>query len=141
MRTFATALGQSAPHGLGRIRRASSPLRRYGGRTADTYTVVNQYPGLHTLGGTQTQDVVFVGITTLPHGNYLFPVAKSVYAKDVVAGAALGWADIAETLWKQPHVVGVQQTQVVNQSTNPLLVDHQRGERHRGVVGHADYRE
>lgn len=84
---------------------------------ADTYTVVNQYPGLDTLGGTQTQDVVFVGITTLPHGTYVeFPVAKSVYAKDVVAGAALGWADIAETLWKQPHVVGVQQTQVVNQS-------------------------
>lgn len=30
-RTFATALGQSAPHGLGRIQRASSALRRYGG--------------------------------------------------------------------------------------------------------------
>lgn len=84
---------------------------------ADTFTVVAQYAGLDTLGGTQTQEVTFVGITTKPHGTYVeFPVAQSVYSKEIVNAAAIGWASIAEDLWATPNVVGVQQTQVVNPS-------------------------
>lgn len=82
---------------------------------ADTFTVTNQYPGLLSLGGTQTQDVVYVGITTIPSGIYVeFPVPASPYSSSVVNAAALGWATIAETLNRQAHVAGVQWTQLVN---------------------------
>ena len=84
---------------------------------AATYTVVTTYPGLDTAGGTQTTDVVFVGITTKPHGTYVeFAIPQKGYAADLVAGAAVGWADIAETLWSLPYVVGVQWSQQVNPS-------------------------
>ena len=80
------------------------------------FRVVTQYPGLDTLGGTQTQEVVFVGVVTHGHGTYVeFPVAKSGYP-DLVKAAALGWVTIAETLWTQPNVIGVQQAQTVNPS-------------------------
>lgn len=83
---------------------------------SDAYTFVTQYPGLDTLGGSQTQDVVFVGVLTVPHGTYVeFPVAKANYP-DLVKAAAEGWVTIAETLWTQPNVIGVQQAQVVNPS-------------------------
>lgn len=81
---------------------------------AGTFDVVTQYPGVQTLGGTQTQDVVFVGINTKPSGIYVeFPVLKSVYKPTVVNAAALGWATIAETLAAEDFVAGVQWTQLV----------------------------
>ena len=83
---------------------------------SDLYTFVQQYPGLDTLGGTQTQDVIFVGVTSVPHGTYVeFPVAQADYPGEVKA-AAEGWVTIAETLWTQPNVIGVQQAQTVNPS-------------------------
>ena len=82
---------------------------------AADFQVVTQYPGLLAIGGTQTQNVVFVGITTSPSGIYVeFPVIQSVYSASVVDAAALGWATIAETLAKQPYVSGVQWTQIIN---------------------------
>ena len=84
---------------------------------ADNYTVITQYPGIDVIGGTQTQDVIFVGITTIPNGTYIeFPIAQKGFAADFVAGAAVGWATIVETVWTLPWVVGVQWTQIVNQS-------------------------
>lgn len=83
---------------------------------SDAYTFVTQYPGFDTLGGSQTQEVVFVGVRSVPHQTYVeFPVAKADYPA-LVKAAAEGWVTIAETLWEQPNVIGVQQTQVVNPS-------------------------
>ena len=66
---------------------------------ATSFKVVTQYPGIDSLGGTQTQDVIFVGITTVPNGTYIeFPVPASVYAANVVDAAAIGWATIVETV-------------------------------------------
>lgn len=84
---------------------------------AENFTVVTQYPGIDVIGGSQTQDVVFVGINTVPHGTYIeFPVIASVYSASIVEAAALGWATIIETVWGESWVVGVQWTQVVNAS-------------------------
>jgi len=84
---------------------------------ADNYTVVTQYPGIDVLGGTQTQDVVFVGINTVPHDTYIeFPIPQAGYDSHLVAAAALGWATIVETVWSEEWVAGVQWTQLVNDS-------------------------
>jgi hypothetical protein len=81
---------------------------------AATYDVVAQRPGIQTLGGVQTQDVVFVGINTKPSGIYVeFPVLKSVYKPSIVAAAALGWANIAESLAAENWVTDVQWTELV----------------------------
>lgn len=88
---------------------------------ATDFSVVEQRPGLQAIGGTQTQDVVFVGILTNPSGIYVeFPVLQKGYSAEIVDGAALGWATIAETLAAQPNVVGVQWTQLVN-AANQLV--------------------
>lgn len=93
---------------------------------ATSFQVVTQYPGIDTLGGTQTQDVVFVGITTVPNGTYIeFPVPASVYSSGVVDAAAIGWATIIETVWTEDWVIGVQWTQVVspsNQLVSSLII-------------------
>lgn len=88
---------------------------------ATSFSVVTQYPGIDVLGGTQTQDVVFVGINTIPNGTYIeFPVPQSVYSSGVVNAAAIGWATIIETVWTEEWVAGVQWTQVVN-AANQLV--------------------
>jgi hypothetical protein len=84
---------------------------------ATNYVVVTQYPGIDVIGGSQTQDVVFVGINTVPHDTYIeFPVIQSVYSAGIVKAAAIGWAQIIEAVWDEDWVVGVQWTQVVNAS-------------------------
>lgn len=84
---------------------------------AATYDVVVQYPGLDVIGGTQVQDVIFVGITTKPHGTYLeFPIPVSVYNATQVDDYAIGYSGTVEFIWSLTYVVGVQWTQVVNAS-------------------------
>lgn len=84
---------------------------------ADNFTVQTQYPGLLALGGTQTQDVVFVGISTIPHGTYLeFPLDAKIYSSKLVKSEGTGWATIVELVWDEPNVVGVQWAQSVNKS-------------------------
>lgn len=88
---------------------------------ATGFSVQNQRPGLLSIGGTQTQDVVFVGITTSPSGIYVeFPVIASAYSSDVVNAAAIGWATIAETIAAQPFVIGVQWAEIIN-AANQLV--------------------
>ena len=88
---------------------------------ATSFKVVTQYPGIDVLGGTQTQDVIFVGINTIPNSTYIeFPVPASVYSSGVVNAAAIGWATIIETVWTEEWVAGVQWTQVVN-AANQLV--------------------
>lgn len=84
---------------------------------ADSFTVVTQYPGFDSLNGAPPQDVVFIGISTLPHGTYIeFPISEAAYKAGAVNAAAIGWATIIETVWTEDWVVGVQWTQVVNPS-------------------------
>lgn len=84
---------------------------------ADNFNVVTQYPGLLQLGGSQTQDVVYVGISTLPHGTYLeFPLDQKIYKASLVHSEATGWATIFEGIWDEPFVAGVQWLQTVNAS-------------------------
>jgi hypothetical protein len=76
---------------------------------AATYTVVTQYPTTEFLGGTQTRDVVAVGIQTIPHGIYTeVRIPQAAYDSHLVAAAALGAASIFEYLASIPNVVGVQ---------------------------------
>lgn len=87
---------------------------------AETFDVVAQRPGTEFLGGTETRDVMFIGIVTKPDGIYLeFAVPVSLYPAAVNA-AALGWANIFETLAGLPHVAGVEWGQrVVNGQLQP----------------------
>lgn len=81
---------------------------------AATYDVVTQYPGVQTLGGSQTRDVIFVGIQTKPSGIYVeFPINKASYKSTSVATAAAAWAKIAEAINAEPFVTDVQWTQIV----------------------------
>jgi len=84
---------------------------------AANFTVTTQYPGLLQVGVTQTQEVVFVGITTIPHGTYLeFPLPQVGYNAAEVHQQATGWATVFELVWDEPYVTGVQWIQQVNPS-------------------------
>jgi hypothetical protein len=84
---------------------------------AAQYTIVTQYPGIDVLGGTQTQDVVYIGFVTIPNGTYAeAPVNALGYSATTVALTAESWANAIEEVWDHPFVVGVQWTEVVNQS-------------------------
>jgi hypothetical protein len=75
-------------------------------------SVVVQYPGVVFLGGTQTQDVIFVGITTSPHGVYFeVPVPKAVYTPTLVNQYAEGYGGTIEQAFAVPGVVGAEWTQ------------------------------
>jgi hypothetical protein len=85
------------------------------------YAIVTQYPGIDSLGGTQTQDVIFVGINARPgtaQETYVeFPVPTNQYPA-LVEATALGWAAIVQGIWSNEWVVGLQWTQLVNASNN-----------------------
>lgn len=79
---------------------------------ADTFTVVTQSPGTEYVGGTQTRDVVTVGITTKPHGVYVeFRIPKNVYSAAQVHDYALGYSGTIEALFGITGVVGVAWSQ------------------------------
>lgn len=82
---------------------------------ADIFDVVAQYPTTQFIGGTQTQEVVAVGIVTKPSGIYVeFLVPQKGYSANVVDAAALGQATIFETVASLPAVAGVQWAQTQN---------------------------
>lgn len=84
---------------------------------AANYSIVTQYPGVDVLGGTTTQDVVYVALTTIPNGTYLeVPVNALGYNATTVELTAASWANAVEEVWDHANVVGVQWTQVVNAS-------------------------
>lgn len=84
---------------------------------ASNYSIVTQYPGIDTLGGTRTQDVVFIGFVTQPNGTYAeAPVTAQDYTATAAALTAESWANAIEEVWLHPFVVGVQWTQIVNPS-------------------------
>jgi hypothetical protein len=79
---------------------------------ADLFETVAAYDDVEFLGGSQTRDVLVTSIRTKPSGVYIeVRVPRSLfdqYGSQVVNAAALGMANIFETLMKQPYVAGVQ---------------------------------
>jgi hypothetical protein len=75
-------------------------------------TVVVQYPGVVFLGGTQTQDVTFVGYSSKPSGVYFeVPIPQTVYSAKTVSDYGLGYVGSIETMLALPGVVGGEWTQ------------------------------
>ena len=74
--------------------------------------VVTQYPGVVFLGGTQTQDVTFVGYTTSPSGVYFeVPIPQTVYNATQVQDYGIGYSGSIESVLAYPNVVGGEWTQ------------------------------
>jgi len=74
--------------------------------------VVVQYPGVVFLGGTQTQDVTFVGYVTAPSGVYFeVPIPQNVYNATQVADYGTGYSGTIESVLALPGVVGGEWTQ------------------------------
>jgi hypothetical protein len=89
---------------------------------ADNFVVLGSRPGIAQLGTLDSQNVVFVAISTRPSDIYIeVPVAASVYAPEIVRAAATGWAQIGEAIAAEPYVVGVQWSNEVN-TANQLVV-------------------
>jgi hypothetical protein len=75
-------------------------------------TVVVQYPGVVFLGGTQTQDVTFVGYVTSPSGVYFeVPIPQTVYSSAQVQDYGIGYSGSIESVLAYPNVVGGEWTQ------------------------------
>lgn len=91
---------------------------------ADSWQFVTSFEDVEFLGGSQTRDVLVTGIRTKPSGIYLeVRVPLDLFKREgaqVVNAAALGWANIFETLARQPYVAGVQWGQ---ESLNGQLQD------------------
>lgn len=86
------------------------------------YQVNTQYPTVEFLGGTQTQDVVAVGITTNGHGVYLeFRIPRSQYNAQQVKDYATGYTGTVEQFFAIPGIVDEQWSQQPNAGGN--LVD------------------
>lgn len=73
------------------------------------FQVQAQYPGVVFLGGTQTQEVMFIGITTTGHLIYFeFPIPKNIYTEAEVRRQATGYTGTVEDIFTVPGVVGEQ---------------------------------
>jgi hypothetical protein len=84
---------------------------------ASNYSIVTTYPGIDSIGGNYTEDVQFVGFTTVPHGTYMeVPVEATGFTAAVAQLAASSWANLVEEVWGHAFVVGVQWSQIVDPS-------------------------
>jgi hypothetical protein len=92
---------------------------------AVSYTIVGQRPGIVTLGGALTQDVVIVGMTTVPHGTYMeFAVDQKAATPKAISSTAEGYGLVLEGVWSTEWVVGVTWVQQINPSNQlePALI-------------------
>lgn len=81
------------------------------------YSIVGQRPDTEFLGGTQTRDVVAVGVLTEGHGIYFETrIPASIYSSAQVKDYATGYTGTIESIASIPSVAGVQWTQVVTAS-------------------------
>lgn len=86
---------------------------------AATFTVVTQRPTVVSLGGTQTEQGIEVGVVTKPSGIYIeYTVPQKGYNANVVNAAALGWVTIYETVAGLDWVSGVTWGQQQDSSGN-----------------------
>lgn len=90
---------------------------------AANYTGLTQRPGVQFIGGTQTQNVQIVGITTLPNGVYFeFQLPDKAATAANVKSSANGFASIIEALFDIDGVAGIEWTQ--EPTTGGQLADH-----------------
>lgn len=83
------------------------------------YDVVTQYPTVQFIGGTQTQDVVAVGIVTRGHQVYVeFNIPRNIYSAQEVKNYATGYTGSVEQFFEVPGVTGVAWSQAPNSSGN-----------------------
>lgn len=76
---------------------------------ADNYSIVAQYPTTEFLGGTQTRDVMAVGMRTRPSDIYFeFRLPRADYNARNVADSANGFSIILEQLTTITGVSGIQ---------------------------------
>lgn len=90
---------------------------------AANYTGLTQRPGVQFIGGTQTQNVQIVGITTQPNGVYFeFQLPDKTATAANVKSSATGFASIIEALFDIDGVAGIEWTQ--EPTTGGQLADH-----------------
>lgn len=83
------------------------------------FDVVTQYPTVEFLGGTQTRDVVAVGIVTRGHQVYVeFNIPRNIYNAQAVKNYATGYTGSVEQFFEVPHITGVVWSQEPNASGN-----------------------
>lgn len=79
------------------------------------FTIETQYPTLEYLGGSQTQEVVAVGIRTAAHNVYFeVRVTQGTWNADHVNQLALGYTGSVEDAFKHPHVIDGYWIQIPN---------------------------
>jgi hypothetical protein len=89
---------------------------------ADTYQVVVQYPTTEFLGGTNTQAVMAVGITTKPSEIYLeFRIPQKQYTAALVKDYGIGYSGTVEAVADIPGIDGMEWQQAP--SANGQLID------------------
>jgi hypothetical protein len=78
-----------------------------------TSSILTQYAGVLSLGGTATQDVVFVGVVTNGHGVYFeFPIPQKTYSAALAKQYAQGYTGTVESAFQVDGVVGLQWVQI-----------------------------
>jgi hypothetical protein len=76
------------------------------------YSIVTQYPTVEYLGGTQTKDVMAVGVRTNDHGVYFeFRLDKKAYTAANVKSDANGYTIVYELLFDIDGVTDVEWSQ------------------------------
>lgn len=76
------------------------------------YAIIVQYPTVEFIGGTQTRDVMAVGVRTNDHGVYFeFRLPKADYNATNVKSDANGFTIIYELLFDIPGVADVEWAQ------------------------------
>jgi len=76
------------------------------------YAIIAQYPTVEFLGGTQTRDVMAVGVRTNDHNVYFeFRLPKASYTADNVKADANGFTIVYELLFDIPGVTDVEWSQ------------------------------
>lgn len=87
------------------------------------YQIVTQYPTVEFLGGTQTRDVIAVGVRTNDHGVYFeFRLPKANYNAANVRNDANGFTIIYEDLFQIDGVTDVEWAQ--EPTASGQLADH-----------------
>lgn len=79
-----------------------------------TYAPGPQYPGVIYLGGTQTQEVMFCGMTANPGTDNIyfeFSIDRPAYSLATYKATAQGFADVFETILAVPGVAGMEWVQ------------------------------
>lgn len=89
---------------------------------AGDYRIATQYPTVEFLGGTQTRQVMAVGVFTVPSNIYFeFRIPRADYKADIVAQEAEGYSASLEADMQDPNIADI--TWFQSQQADGYLVD------------------